>query len=117
MKMRAVVQVLEALPAAHAQGLVLVGGHSLLASLIGLSSDQVLEWEVVTATGEHLAATPSHNSDLYWALLGGGGGTYAAVLSVTTKGQLRTLFQCWLSKYLMATPTARALSGTSLVVN
>ncbi|KAI1158495.1 hypothetical protein F5B18DRAFT_640680, partial [Nemania serpens] len=101
MKMGAGVQVLDSLTAAHAQGLVVAGGqcqsvavaggytqgggHSLLASLIGLSADQVLEWEAVTATGEYLIATPYNNSDLYWALSGGDGGTYAAVLSMTVK--------------------------------
>jgi hypothetical protein len=61
------------------------GGHGPLASEYGLGSDQVLEWEVVTATGKHLTATPKENSDLYWALSGGGGGTYALVLSMTIK--------------------------------
>lgn len=101
MKMSAGVQVMEALEAAHAQGLVVAGGqrqslgvaggytqgggHSLMASVIGLSADQVLQWETVTAMGEYLVATPEQNPDLYWALSGGGGGAYAAVLSVTVK--------------------------------
>ncbi|KAK8029816.1 FAD binding domain-containing protein [Apiospora rasikravindrae] len=101
LKMGAGVQVQEALTAAHAEGLIVsggqcqtvgiaggytqAGGHSLLASVIGLSADLVLEWEVVTPTGEYLVATPSSHSDLYWALSGGGGGAYAAVLSVTVK--------------------------------
>lgn len=101
MKIGAGVQVWEALEAAHAQDLVVAGGqcqsvgvaggysqgggHSLMASQIGLSADQVLEWEVVTTSGQHLVATPERNADLYWALSGGGGGTYAAVLSVTLK--------------------------------
>lgn len=65
----------------YAQG----GGTSPLASRFGLAADQVLEWEVVTADGELLTATPSQNSDLYWALSGGGGGTYGVVLSMTVK--------------------------------
>lgn len=58
---------------------------SLLSSKHGLGADQALEWEVVTANGTHLIATPTENSDLYWALSGGGGGTYAVVLSLTAK--------------------------------
>ncbi|KAF2449794.1 FAD-binding domain-containing protein [Karstenula rhodostoma CBS 690.94] len=61
------------------------GGHSLLSSLYGLGADQALEWEVITANGTHVIATPTKNSDLYWALSGGGGGTYAVVLSLTAK--------------------------------
>lgn len=62
------------------------GGHGPLSSTFGLSADNVLEWEVVTATGEHLVVSPdSTNKDLYWALSGGGGGAYAAVLAVIVR--------------------------------
>ncbi|KAI0191910.1 FAD binding domain protein [Astrocystis sublimbata] len=61
------------------------GGHSALGSTYGMGADQVLEWEVVTAKGRHLIASPRRNKDLYWALSGGGGGTYGVVLSVTVK--------------------------------
>lgn len=95
------VQGSDILAAAHDEGLVVVtgecpsvgiaggytqgGGHSALATSFGLSADNTLEWEVVTADGELLTASPSENSDLYWALSGGGGGTYAVVLSMTVK--------------------------------
>lgn len=100
-KMGAGVQGYEASAAAHAQGFVLVGGncptvgiaggysqgggHGPLASKFGLAADQVLEWEVVTGTGRLLRATPTENSDLYWALSGGGGGIFGVVLSMTSK--------------------------------
>lgn len=61
------------------------GGHSQLSGVYGLGADNVLEWEVVTAEGIHLVATPTKNSDLYWALSGGGGGTYGVVVSMTTR--------------------------------
>ena len=61
------------------------GGHSLLSSIYGLSADNVLEWEVVTADGSEVAATPSNRPDLYWALSGGGPGSYAIVISMTVK--------------------------------
>ncbi|RYO76372.1 hypothetical protein DL762_007065 [Monosporascus cannonballus] len=61
------------------------GGHSSLSSQYGLAADNVLEWEVVTASGEHLIATPRSNEDLYWALSGGGGGTYAVVITMTAR--------------------------------
>lgn len=56
-----------------------------MTGLYGLGADQVLEWEVITASGEHVVATPTQNSDLYWALSGGGGGTYAIVISLTAR--------------------------------
>ncbi|GAP93141.1 putative FAD-dependent isoamyl alcohol [Rosellinia necatrix] len=59
------------------------GGHSLLSGAYGMSADNVLEWEVVNPQGKHLVATPSSNADLYWAISGGGGGTFGVVVSVT----------------------------------
>lgn len=101
MKVGAGVQAGEAQDAANAQGYIVVegncptvgiaggytqgGGTSPLASRFGLAADQVLEWEVVTADGSLLTASPSINSDLYWALSGGGGGTYGAVSTMTVK--------------------------------
>ncbi|KAI8633358.1 FAD binding domain protein [Xylariaceae sp. FL1651] len=65
----------------YAQG----GGHSQMGSVYGMAADNILEWEVVTADGKHLIASPESNSDLYWALSGGGGGTYGVVVSMTTR--------------------------------
>lgn len=61
------------------------GGHGQLASYAGLAADQVLEWDVVLANGKLVTASPSRYSDLYWALAGGGGGTYGVVVSMTSK--------------------------------
>ncbi|RDW74452.1 FAD-binding oxidoreductase [Aspergillus mulundensis] len=101
MKVGSGVQVFHAYSAAHKAGLRVVGGtcstigmaggytqgggHSMLSTAYGLAADQVLEWEAVLADGTHLTATPTENADLYWALSGGGGGTYAVVLSMTIK--------------------------------
>jgi hypothetical protein len=61
------------------------GGHSPLMQLFGVGSDQVVALEVVTADGRFVTATPNVNSDLYWALLGGGGGTFGIVTSAVVK--------------------------------
>ncbi|PCG88790.1 FAD-binding, type 2 [Penicillium occitanis (nom. inval.)] len=62
------------------------GGHSLLSGKYGFGSDNVLEWEAITVSGEHITATPTNqHSDLYWALSGGGGGTYVIVMSITVR--------------------------------
>ncbi|RYP39081.1 hypothetical protein DL767_002344 [Monosporascus sp. MG133] len=61
------------------------GGHGPLGSKYGLGADQVLEYEVVTAAGKHMTASPTQNADLYWALAGGGPGNLAVILSVTAK--------------------------------
>ncbi|RYP17994.1 hypothetical protein DL765_004213 [Monosporascus sp. GIB2] len=66
-------------------GYVQGGGQSQLVTAYGLAADQVLQWELVTPRGDYLVATPENNTDLYWALAGGGGGTYGVVLSATFK--------------------------------
>ena len=54
-------------------GLTLGGGYGYLARRFGLACDNVLSAEVVTASGEVLAASPDQNEDLYWGIRGGGG--------------------------------------------
>jgi FAD/FMN-containing dehydrogenase len=54
-------------------GLVLGGGMGWLARQHGLSCDNVLSYEVVTATGEVVRASATEHADLFWGLRGGGG--------------------------------------------
>lgn len=54
-------------------GLTLGGGAGHLMRAYGLSVDNLLSAEVVTAGGQVLTASPSENSDLFWAIRGGGG--------------------------------------------
>jgi hypothetical protein len=56
-----------------AGGLVLGGGTGWLARLFGLSCDNVEGFEMVAADGSLVRANASENSDLFWALRGGGG--------------------------------------------
>jgi hypothetical protein len=45
--------------------------------------DNVLEFEAVTASGDFITVNAYNNVGLFWALRGGGGGTYAVVTSAT----------------------------------
>ncbi|KAF7329158.1 FAD-binding domain protein [Mycena kentingensis (nom. inval.)] len=68
-----------------AGGWVLGGGHSALGHLYGMGVDNVLQFTVVTADGEHRTANACQNSDLFWALRGGGGSAFGVLTSVTYK--------------------------------
>jgi hypothetical protein len=61
------------------------GGHSPLMQLFGVGSDQIVALEVVLANGRFVTVTPTVNKDLYWAMLGGGGGTFGIITSAIVK--------------------------------
>jgi FAD/FMN-containing dehydrogenase len=54
-------------------GLTLGGGIGYLSRGFGLSLDNLLSVDVVTADGRFLVASDKENADLFWALRGGGG--------------------------------------------
>lgn len=72
-------------------GYIQGGGHSPLSSLYGLAADQVLSAEVVTPGGRFVTADLEQNTDLFWAIRGGGGSTFGVLTSITVKAHPDTL--------------------------
>jgi FAD/FMN-containing dehydrogenase len=58
----------------------------------GLAADHVLAIHAVTADGRFVTATEETNSELFWALRGGGGSTFA----VTTSGIVELIIKLFL---------------------
>lgn len=50
-----------------------------------MGADNIIEAEIVTPAGELVTANAFQHEDLFWAIRGGGGGTYGVIVSVTVK--------------------------------
>lgn len=61
------------------------GGNGPLINKHGMAADQVLSMEIVLPDGTFVSADESNNSDLFFALRGGGGGTWGVVTSMVVR--------------------------------
>jgi hypothetical protein len=55
------------------------GGFGLLGRPFGLACDSIVSMEVVDASGQILTVSEQENPDLFWALRGGGNGSFGVV--------------------------------------
>lgn len=60
-------------------------GHGPLGPTHGLMVDQAVEFDVVTADGVLRTVNACQDPDLFWAMRGGGGGTYAVMINYKFK--------------------------------
>src|SRR5262249_29584404 len=73
-------------PSVGIAGLTLGGGLGTLGRMFGLTSDHLESAEVVLANGEVIECDAFRSPDLFWALRGGGAGSFGVV----TRLQFRT---------------------------
>lgn len=66
-------------------GLIQSGGFGSFSKHYGTAAASLLEAEVVTADGQIRTANACTNPDLFWALKGGGGGTFGVVSKMTLR--------------------------------
>jgi FAD/FMN-containing dehydrogenase len=64
-------------------GLIQSGGFGSFSKRYGTAAASLLEAEVVTADGSIRTANACKNPDLFWALKGGGGGSFGVISKVT----------------------------------
>ncbi|XP_055329082.1 uncharacterized protein LOC129581842 [Paramacrobiotus metropolitanus] len=97
-----------------AGGYVLNGGHGILSPSFGLAADSALEFQIVTVDGEILTANACQNKDLFWALRGGGGGTFGVMISVTYKLHKIDAGYTSYSAFITRTNGSGALNATQM---
>jgi FAD/FMN-containing dehydrogenase len=64
-------------------GLVQGGGFGHFSKAFGAAAASLLEAEIVTADGKIRVVNQAREPDLFWALKGGGGGTFGAITRLT----------------------------------
>jgi FAD/FMN-containing dehydrogenase len=64
-------------------GLVLGGGFGSFSKRYGSADASLLQAEIVTADGVVRTVNASREPDLFWALKGGGGGSFGVVTKIT----------------------------------
>jgi FAD/FMN-containing dehydrogenase len=66
-------------PTVGISGLALGGGVGFASRAYGTTTDNIVSLGIVTADGRSLTCDAKHNSDLFWACRGGGGGNFGIV--------------------------------------
>ena len=72
-------------PSVGVAGWLQGGGHSPLSPVFGMGVDNVRQIDLITPQGDLMTANECMNPDLYFALRGGGAGTWGVITNITYK--------------------------------
>ena len=72
-------------PTVGITGLILGGGWGYSSRYLGLACDSLIEVEIINNNGEKIIVNKDNNSDLFWALKGGGGGNFGVITLLTLR--------------------------------
>jgi hypothetical protein len=90
-------------------GFALGGGFGSFSKRFGSGAAGLLELTVVLASGKIVTANAYQNSDLYWALKGGGGGTFGVVTHMTYLAHPEPTISGWIGGPITAKSDAAYL--------
>ena len=100
---------------APAGGWITGGGHSGLSPVYGLGVDNVQQLRVVLPNGTYVTANRCKNQDIFFALRGGGGGTFGVNMEMSTLAYPQAPVQ-WAKVTFGDLSESQQLALTSLLV-
>ncbi|KAJ7613756.1 FAD-binding domain-containing protein [Mycena polygramma] len=105
-------------PTVGASGGWLMGaGYSVLTPTLGLGVDRALQFKIVTPDGVYRTANAYQNTDLFWALRGGGGGAFGVVLESTVLVTPQLTLQVILVEFNRTTDSDTARDFLKLIID
>ncbi|KAJ6493167.1 FAD-binding domain-containing protein [Mycena sanguinolenta] len=100
-------------------GFTMGGGHGVLSPVLGLGVDRVLQYKIVTPDGTYRTVNACQNEDLFFALRGGGGGTFGVVLEATIlaapAAPVQVVVVTWTAKSAPQTKALWSLIGEHII--
>ncbi|RFU81505.1 fad-binding domain-containing [Trichoderma arundinaceum] len=90
------------------------GGHGPLAPTYGLMVDQAVEFDVVTTDGVFRTINACNEPDLFWAMRGGGGQSYAILVNYKFQVYPQTQWATWRLEATLTPDSSNVTQNTVL---
>ncbi|SCZ90958.1 BZ3500_MvSof-1268-A1-R1_Chr1-3g02421 [Microbotryum saponariae] len=82
------------------------GGHGALSNQLGLGVDRALQFKIVMPNGTYVTANKCQNTELFWAIRGGGGSTFGVIMESTTTAAPQVTVQVAYVKFVGTDPNS-----------